>query len=229
MHKDIILNKNNKKSAKTRRRRLTNKSSVKKCVYTRKHYESNDGMLTTVWGPGTWHFLHTMGFNYPMMPTCDDKRHYRDFILSLQYVLPCGKCRKNIRKNFIKLPLKWSHMKTRKTFSKYLYDLHEVVNTMLDKKSGLSYNDVRERYEHFRARCTEPPIKETQDTQYTQDKQNAKKTIENGCTEPIFGEKSKCVLQIIPQDTKCDTFQIDKKCIKTFLSDAEQKDINNVA
>ena len=190
------------KSTKTRRR------SRKYSTYTRKHYESNDGMLTTVWGPGTWHFLHTMSFNYSAKPSCDEKRKYRDFILSLQNVLPCGKCRANLRKNFAKLPLLWKHMANRKTFSKYMYDLHEVVNKMLGKKSGLSYIDVRERYEHFRARCavpvseTEIPSKSPQDVS------------EKGCTEPIYGEKSKCVLQIIPQDTKCETFQIDEKCVK---------------
>ena len=29
---------------------------------------------------------------------------------------------------------------------------------MLKKKSGLSYEDVRERYEHFRARCSETSV-----------------------------------------------------------------------
>jgi len=46
------------------------------------------------------------------------------------------------------------HMESRATFSRYIYDLHEVINKMLKKRSGLSYDDVRERYEHFRSRCT---------------------------------------------------------------------------
>ena len=46
-------------------------------------------------------------------------------------------------------------MKNRNNFSRYVYNLHEKVNKLLGKKSGLSYCDVRERYEHFRARCTE--------------------------------------------------------------------------
>ena len=58
-------------------------------------------MLTTVWGPGMWHYLHTMSFNYPVSPTKEDKKHYFDFIINLQYVLPCGKCRKNLKKNFV--------------------------------------------------------------------------------------------------------------------------------
>jgi hypothetical protein len=110
-------------------------------------------MLTSVWGPGLWHTLHTMSFNYPVSPTLEDKTHYRDFILNLQNVLPCGKCRKNLKMNFKHLPLKMSDMKSRDTFSRYIYNLHELVNKMLKKKSNLTYCDVRERYEHFRSRC----------------------------------------------------------------------------
>ena len=42
-------------------------------------------------------------------------------------------------------------MKNRETFSKYVYNLHEHINKMLKKKSNLTYDDVRVRYEHFRA------------------------------------------------------------------------------
>lgn len=189
--------------AKTRNNRQN-----KKRTYTRKHYQSNDGMLTSVWGPSAWHLLHTMSFNYPVNPTCDDKRYYRNYVLNLQNVLPCGKCRLNLKKNFAKLPLRPEYMRNRTTFSKYIYKLHELVNKMLGKKSGLSYNDVRERYEHFRARCT----LSTKEQEQLDALSNTKK--EDGCTEPIYGEKSKCVLQIVPQATKCETFQMDEKCVK---------------
>lgn len=190
---------------KIRTKKYRKSKKIRKSVYTKKHYQSNDGMLTTVWGPSTWHLLHTMSFNYPVNPTCDDKRNYRDFVLSLRDVLPCGKCRENLCKNFRKLPLMMEKMRSRDTFSKYMYDLHEVVNTMLHKKSGLTYRDVKERYEHFRARCTQ--------NEY-QDKIKGQKSKEKGCTEPIYGEKAKCILKIVPQDTKCDTFQMSERCVK---------------
>jgi hypothetical protein len=170
-------------------------------TYSKADYDSNDGMLTTVWGPGMWHYLHTMSFNYPANPTPQDKSHYRDFILQLQYVLPCGKCRKNLKRNFAKLPLTHAEMDSRETFSKYIYRLHELVNDILHKKSGLSYDMVRERYEHFRARCALSPSV-------------VKQLSEKGCTEPLYGEKSKCVLKIVPVKTKCKTLEIDKQCIK---------------
>ena len=52
--------------AKTRKKnRNRNK---KKRIYTQKNFKSNDGMLTSVWGPSLWHVLHCMSFNYPIKP-----------------------------------------------------------------------------------------------------------------------------------------------------------------
>jgi len=188
------------------RRRIGSKKRNR--TYKKSDYNSNDGMLTAVWGPGMWHYLHTMSFNYPVSPTCEDKRHYRDFILNLQYVLPCGKCRKNLKKNFARLPLRMCDMASRETFSKYIYRLHELVNRMLQKKSGLTYEMVRERYEHFRARCARP---------FAEMAKPMPMKDERGCTVPLYGEKSKCVLKIIPDHVKCNTMEIDKQCIKQAI------------
>jgi len=186
----------------------------KKTPFKDDHYNSNDGMLTTIWGPSMWHSLHTMSFNYPVYPTPEQKKQYREFILNLQYVLPCGKCRKNLKKNFKRLPLNLSDMESRSTFSLYVYKLHEVINKMLHKKSGLSYEDVRERYEHFRSRCT----KSLTEIHEKRKKEAEKQKEEKGCTEPMYGEKAKCVIQIVPQSKKCKTFNVHKQCIKRNLT-----------
>jgi hypothetical protein len=100
-------------------------------------------------------------------------------------------------------------MLNRYTFSHYIYELHETVNKMLNKKSNLSYCDIRERYEHFRARCTDEKPKLFKFNQLPlADKK------EKGCTEPLYGKKSKCVINIVPQEDKTMTFKMDKKCIK---------------
>jgi hypothetical protein len=193
----------------TRKNRNTH-NKTKKHVFSKKDYKSGDGMLTSVWGPPMWHYLHTMSFNYPINPTPGDKKHYTDFILNLQYVLPCKYCRINLSNNFKKKPLQKCHMENRDAFSRYIYDLHEIVNKMLHKKSQLSYCEVRERYEHFRSRCTEekPKIFNFKQT-------STRRKKEKGCTEPLYGKKSKCVINIVPQEDKRATLQIDKKCIKS--------------
>jgi hypothetical protein len=130
------------------------------------------------------------------------------------------------------MPLTWKCMENRDKFSMYIYKLHELINKMLDKTSGLSYNDVRERYEHFRARCSksikefekeqmeqeEKEKKEQEEKEKKEQEEKEKKEKEKGCTEPLYGEKSKCILKIVPQDTKCETFSINEKCIKKKLS-----------
>ena len=69
---------------------------------------------------------------------------------------------------------------------------------------------LRERYEHFRARCVE-----TQPTVFNYSLINKNDKIqEKGCTEPLYGKKSRCILNIVPQEEKGQSIQIDKKCMK---------------
>lgn len=184
------------------------KTRKKESVFKSNDFHSGDGMLTAVWGPSLWHSLHTISFNYPNRPTKQEKKEYKKFILQLKYVLPCKYCRLNLKSNFKCLPLLEKHMKNRDTFSRYIYDLHELINKMLHKKSNLSYEDVRERYEHFRARCNKGKIVR----KTMKKRQTRKKKGESGCVDPLYGVKSKCVISIVPQQTKCETFQMNQKC-----------------
>lgn len=222
-------------------------------TFKKRDYDSGDGMLTSVWGPGMWHFLHTMSFNYPIEPTPQQQQQYRTFIIGLQHILPCKYCRMNLRNNFKTFPLQLCHMKNRDTFSRYVYRLHEIVNKMLGKQSGLTYCDVRERYEHFRSRCTADDNDATaamssannaknslrSNRENTANRPNSSKRIDNyklfnfgifrssrnvsrdkaekGCTEPLHGTKSKCIIKIVPQDEDQPTFTVDDKCIKTKI------------
>ena len=195
---------------KTRKNKSLYGKTRKQKVFKKSDFYSGDGFLTTIWGPTQWHMLHTISFNYPVNPTIQDKQNYRNYVLSLKNVLPCGACRKNLANNFKRYPLQMKHMKNRDTFSRYIYNLHEIVNNMLKKKSNLSYCDVRERYEHFRARCVDEKPKVFK---YSEIKTRKNKK-EKGCTEPLYGKKARCILNIVPQDEKGQSIQIDKKCIK---------------
>ncbi len=181
------------------------KTKKKKTCFTDEDFNSNDGFLTSTWGPSQWHMLHTISFNYPVKPSQKDKERYRSYILSLKNVLPCGKCRANLKENFKKLPLRMADMENRQTFSKYIFNLHELINTMLGKSSGLTYEEVRDTYENFRSRCTA--------TKGAKKPKTVKK--ESGCTKPLYGKKAKCLLRIVPMESKEPTFSVDDECIKT--------------
>ena len=85
------------------------------------------------------------------------------------------------------MPLTDKDLKDRDSFSRYVYKLHETVNRLLGKKSGLTFCEVRDRYDNFRSRCTETKPK-TFD--YTKLKKTIKKK-EKGCTEPLYGKNQK--------------------------------------
>lgn len=175
-------------------------------IFNESDYNSNGGMVTSIWGPSLWHSLHTISFNYPIKPTKEQKQEYKDFFISLKNVLPCRFCRDNYKMNLKKYPINSKILKNRETLSRWLYNLHEYINTNLDKKSGLTYDEVRDRYEHFRSRCINEP------TNIKEKCTNNKNNKEKGCIEPLYGIKSKCILNIVPKDLKTDSFNIDKKC-----------------
>ena len=201
----------NKTSTKYKKYKINKniRTTAKKRTFSRKDYMSGDGMLTSVWGPAAWHLLHTISFNYPINPTEENKKQYKYFIESLGDVLPCKYCRMNLKNNLKAHPIKPCHMKNRDSFSRYIYNLHEIVNKMLGKKSGLSYCDVRERYEHFRARCTQNDAPKI--FKFNTTRKNRK---EKGCTEPLYGKKAKCIIQIVPQEDRKPSFTVDNQCIK---------------
>jgi hypothetical protein len=174
-------------------------------IFTDNDFNSGDGMITSIWGPPLWHVLHTISFNYPVKPTDEQKKYYYNFYSNLENILPCKFCRDNLKNNLKKTPLNIKVMQSRDTLSKWVYELHETINKMLGKKSNLTYEQVRERYEFFRSRCI-------QDINTKNTKNKIDKKIESGCVEPLYGIKSKCILNIVPRDNRKKSFVMDPKC-----------------
>ena len=67
---------------------------------------------------------------------------------------------------------------------------------MTGKKGHKSYEETRDMYENFRARCT---------------KEGTGKK-ESGCGESLYGVKSKITMSIVPKDNKTKTFKMSSKC-----------------
>ena len=171
---------------------------TKKCknIYNKEDFLSSDGMITSIWGPPLWHYLHTISFNYPVNPTKEQKKYYKQFVYLLKYTLPCKHCRDNLKNNLKELPITSKVLENRHNFSIYMYQLHELVNKMLGKKSNLTYEQVRNRYEHFRARCDS-----------TKSQKTKKRKKESGCVHPLYGtKKNKCVLKIVDKKSKSTSF-----------------------
>ena len=61
---------------------------------------------TASWGPAAWHFLNSVALAYPEDATAEQREAYRQFFMSLQHVLPCGRCAANHAQHNKKLILK---------------------------------------------------------------------------------------------------------------------------
>lgn len=103
-------------------------------------------MNQNIWGPHLWFVLHTITFNYPVQPNSDDKRNYKNFLLSLQYILPCNICRKHYKRHIHEHPPNKA-LKNRDSFIKWMIDLHNEVNGETGKKSTYTYKEIINKYE----------------------------------------------------------------------------------
>ena len=97
-----------------------------------------------------------------------------------------------------------SEVLNRHNFSKWVYDLHNQVNKMLNKEIVYSYDQIRNRFENFRSRCNlsdnlsdSPPIP---------------KLDEKGCVNPLYGVKSRVLINVVPCTVKRQAVQVDPRC-----------------
>lgn len=159
--------------------------------------ESNNGFSGEIWGSCLWFVLHIISFNYPKKPTNKDIIHYYTFFKMIQYILPCGMCRKHLKENYRK-KFSINVFKNRKSLSKYVYKLHNIVNKQLNKTYIPSFDDVSNFYENLRSKC----IKNKQTNEKLE------------CINPNYeGIKSKSIIRIIPRNTQCKTLEINPICI----------------
>jgi FAD-linked sulfhydryl oxidase len=173
---------------------------------------SKNGFLTDVWGPSLWLVLHTISMNYPCQPTAKQRTAYKKFFDSLQHVLPCGKCRDNLCNNLRCTNYGPHVFNNRETLSHWVYTLHACVNKMLGKQTELSYDTLRHTFENFRARCGPSPAAPKYRGGGGKARSHTRKR-ESGCTQPVTGVRSKCILKIVPKHCAAQTLAIDKRCL----------------
>ena len=100
-----------------------------------------DKISMDIFGPTAWQFLHYVSINYPDYPTLQDKINYKNFMISIQYILPCNLCSVNYKKHLEELPLTDEILSSRDLFIKWVIDMHNIVNKIKNKPI-LSYDDA---------------------------------------------------------------------------------------
>jgi hypothetical protein len=96
-------------------------------------------MDTKFWGPPGWVFLHTITFNYPWKidpknaEHRERKKYTRQLFENLQYTLPCKYCRASFKQFLKELPIE-PHLGSRRSLTRWLYEMHNKVNAKLRKQ-----------------------------------------------------------------------------------------------
>lgn len=98
-------------------------------------------MQPNIWGKYGWNFIHLVALDYPINPTSEDMDNYRNFFYSLQYVLPCQKCRLNFVNHVSKYPLTNKILSNRESLLQWTIDLHNIVNYNTGKQM-LTYDEA---------------------------------------------------------------------------------------
>jgi len=155
----------------------------------------DNGMMTKVWGPAGWLFLHCVTFGYPYAINPDNEAHntkkqdYYNFFYYLGKVLPCRYCRESYDEYFKQLDL-YNSLDTRKDITKWLYHMHNKVNHKLGVPDCNipSFEEVINQYEEYRAKCKKTSEEERE--------LNKKK----GCLAPANGTPQRCVVKVVPYD-----------------------------
>ena len=148
----------------------------------------DSGMQTRVWGPAGWLFLHSIAQNYPWHPNEQQKKDYFEFFKQTGNVLPCRYCRESYQE-YIKEPgteLNMIVLNNRKTLAKWLYNIHERINKKLGIKSHVTFEQVWNKYESFRSKCTKTV--------------EPKEEVKKGCVDAKSGLRKKCEIKVVSVD-----------------------------
>ena len=108
-------------------------------------------MDSDFWGPHAWVFLHSVTAAYPLKPTPEDKRKYKQFFMLLKSVLPCPNCAKHFTSLSEKINID-GYLGSRDQLMYWLYLIHSDVNQQT-KKYNPDFRQVIEYYLAYHTGC----------------------------------------------------------------------------
>lgn len=109
--------------------------------------DNPNGFRSDVWGPHAWIFLHFVAQNY----TVAKRDAYVRFFVALGDVLPCMYCRENYKKK-LKATLRPQVLTSRRSFTKWVFDIHNMVNRHLKKPSMKNFDRYYRVIETYRSK-----------------------------------------------------------------------------
>jgi hypothetical protein len=152
----------------------------------------DNGIMTKVWGPPGWLFLHSIAFGYPYAINPNNPKHVirreatRRYFTDTGFILPCKYCRESYQDFIKQIPID-DNLGSRKSLTKWLYVIHNKVNDKLGvpKCRIPSFEEHTAEYEAFRAKCSKTTSAERINN------------MAKGCVVPADGTTKKCFLKVI--------------------------------
>ena len=86
------------------------------------------------WGSSFWITAHTVAAGYPKTPTSEEQNKFKEYFDTFEYILPCQECRENWKLVLEQRPLTEAALANRITLSRWVLDVHNLVNEKLGKK-----------------------------------------------------------------------------------------------
>lgn len=99
----------------------------------------------TFWGPKGWFFIDSIVLSYPDNPKPEDQQIYRNFILSLETILPCEGCRYHFGEFVAVNPLSDEVMADKKKLINWILACHNNVRKY-QKKSLITLDEFYTYY-----------------------------------------------------------------------------------
>ncbi len=92
---------------------------------------STYGVKTKAWGPHFWKTMYFVAMNYPVSnPSQQDRKHYKSFYQSIQFILPCGLCLADFKKAVKEIPID-EYLDSRIDLLRWIWDMYDRVNCKL--------------------------------------------------------------------------------------------------
>jgi hypothetical protein len=110
------------------------------------NYAFVDPSIPETWGAQSWTFLHAVAAGFPETPSEEDREHYQNFFQDLHYVLPCNECKRHFGEVLEKMPLTDAVLINRKTFNRWIMEVHNTVSRDLQKPKQFTWREYCKRY-----------------------------------------------------------------------------------
>jgi hypothetical protein len=104
---------------------------------------------SNIWGPKGWFFLDSVILSYPLNPSFDDKKRFKEFFTLLSNMLPCAKCRVHYEQFLAKYPLSDEILSKKNKLINWFLKLHNNIRLNYQEKTEITLQDYYKYYSKY--------------------------------------------------------------------------------